>query len=124
MARLPNLKDLILLRDIAARSKSKKRLSGLGAVLRGRLGGELRNRDGHINRHFVFMLLEVPSELHSTKIRIHSHCMRHLRTVGLVKAYRKTLVQFLYLCIMQFGQSHPFQSPCLTNVGTGASSRA
>ena len=125
MVHLPNLDHLILSGVVVARSEFRKLLPGLGAVLRGRLGGELRNRDGHSNRHFVAMLLEVPSELHPTKIHIHADCVRHIRTVGLVEACCKTLVQFSYLCIMRLGwQSHPFRSPCLTNAGTASFPRA
>jgi len=113
MVHLPNLNHLILSGAVVARSEFRKLLPGLGAVLRGRLGGELRFRDS--NRHFMVMLLEVPTGLHSTKIHIHADCVRHLRTVGLVEACCKTLVQFSYLCIMRLGQSHPFRSPCLTN---------
>ena len=123
MTHLPNLNDLILSGTVVARSQFRKLLPGLGAILRGRFGGELRIRDRHNNRHFVTMLLEVPTGLHFTKIHIHADCVRHLRTVGLAEACYKTLVHLSYLCVMRLGQSHPFRSPGLTNVGTGAFSR-
>lgn len=101
VAHLPVWNHLILSRTVVARSEFRRLLPGLGAILGERLGGELRIRDQHINRHLVFMASEVATGLKFIKIHIHADCVRHLRTVGLAEAYCKTLTLFSYLCIMR-----------------------
>ena len=119
MARLPNLNDLILSGTVVAQPESRKPLPGLGTGLRGRFGGELRIRNGHIDKEFVDMLLEVPTGLHFTKIYIYADCPCLLQTVRLAEACCETLVNFSYSGFV-LSKSHPFRSPSFTgsNVGT------
>ena len=107
MARLPNLNDLILSGPFVVRSKSKKRLPGLGATLRGRFGGELQIRNGYTDEHIVNMLLEIPAGLHFTKLHVHADRACLLQTVRLAEACCKTLVNLLFSCAIYFGKSSP-----------------
>ena len=107
MAGLPNLNDLILSGPSVARSKSNKRLTGLGAVLRGRFGGELQIRNGYTDEYIVNMLLEVPTGLHFTKLHVHAGRACLLQTVRLAEACCKTLVNLLFSCAMHLGKSSP-----------------
>jgi len=107
MAHLPNLDDLILSGPFVVRSKSKKRLPGLGAGLRGRFGGELQIRNGRIDEYIVNMLLEVPTGLHFTKLHVHGGPVCLLQTVRLAEACCKTLVNLFFSCAIYSGKSSP-----------------
>ena len=107
MARLPNLNDLKLSGPFVVWSKSKKRLPGLGTVLRGRFCGELQIRNGHTNEYIVDMLLEVPTGLHFTKLHVHADCACLLQTVRLAEACCETLVNLLFSCAIYFGKLSP-----------------
>ena len=107
MVRLPNLNDLALSGSVFVRFG--RLLPGLGTVLRGKFGGELRLRIGYTNRDFVNMLLEVPTGLNFTKLDIHADRMCLLQTVRLAEACRKTLVEFSYRGFtFTQGKPHPF----------------
>ena len=68
MVHLANLNDLILSGTVVVRSKFRKPLPGLGAVLRGRFSGELRIKNGNIGEGFIDTLLETTAELHFTEL--------------------------------------------------------
>ena len=71
MVHLPNLNDLVLSGTVVVRFR--KLLPGLGTVLMGRFGGELRIWNGRTDEDFVNMLLEVPTGLHFTKLHIYAN---------------------------------------------------
>jgi hypothetical protein len=108
MVHLPNLNHLTLAGTIVVRFR--KLLPGLGTVLRGRFGGELRIRNGYTDEDFVNMLLEVPTRLHFTELHIDAGRACLLQTVKLAEACSKTLVKLSYLGFIQ-GKSHSFRSP-------------
>lgn len=107
MMHLPNLNDLTLTGTVVA--QSGEALPGSGTVLKGKFGGEFRLRNGYIGEDFVNMLLEAPTGLHFTKLRIDANRACLLQTVRLAEACGKTLVELSYMG-PNHGKSHPFRS--------------
>lgn len=103
MAHLPDLNDLILSGTIVVRCK--KPLPGLGTVLKGRFGGELKIWEGYTGKELVDMLLEVPTGLHFTKLCVSGNPARLVQTVRLAEACCESLVSFSYSGFAQ-GKSH------------------
>lgn len=99
MAHLPDLNDLVPSGTIIVRFR--KLLPGLGTVLRGRFGGELRIWEGYTGEEFVDMLLEVSTGLCFTKLGISGNPACLVQTVRLAEACCETLVNFSYSGFIQ-----------------------
>jgi hypothetical protein len=108
MVQLPNLNDLSLSGSLVAVDRNA--LSGIGTVLRGRFGGQLRLLNGYADKDVMNMLLEVPTGLHFTEMRIRGTHGSFLSTVRLAEACCKTLVKLSY-AVSIHGKSHPFSWP-------------
>ena len=104
MAQLPNLGDLTLSGSLVA--VDGRELLGIGTVLKGRFAGQLILSSECVGRGAIDMLLEIPTGLHFTEVRI--CCTReHLPSaVRLVEACYKTLVKL----------SHTVTIPCKSNL--------
>ena len=94
MAQLPNLDNLELLGSILG--TGVKPSPGIGTALRGRFGGKLRLHGRYVNEDITNMLLEVPTGLHFTEVRIHAIRERLLSTVRLAEMCAETLVKLSY----------------------------
>jgi len=91
MAQLPNLDDLSLSGSFAA--VHRRELLGIGTDLRGRFGGKLMLWGQYADEDTINMLLEIPSRLRFTEVRIYCARERLLSAVRLVEACCKTLVK-------------------------------
>jgi len=90
MAQLPNLDDLAFLDSLA--EVDRRKLPGIGTVLKGRFGGRLMLRDA--DEDVVNMLLEIPSGLHFVELEIYcTHNRLPSSAIRLAEACRKTLVK-------------------------------
>jgi hypothetical protein len=94
LIQLPNLDDLSLSGFLDTAEGDA--LPGMGTVLRGRFGGQLRLLDGQADEDVVNMLLEVPTGLHFTELHIRGTHESFLPTVRLAEACCKTLVKLSY----------------------------
>jgi len=103
MAQLHNLNDLSLSRPLAMVDRSA--LPGIGAVLRGKFGGQLRLLKGFANAEVINMLLEAPTGLHFTDVQIRSMHGCLFSAIRLAAACRKTLVKLSYVVDIH-GKSH------------------
>ena len=108
MVQLPNLNDLSLSGSLVAGDRNA--LSGIGTVLRGKFGGQLRLLSGYADKDVMNMLLEVPTGLHFTEMRIRGTHVSFLSTVRLAEACCKTLVKLSY-AVSIHGKSYPFSWP-------------
>ena len=108
IAQLPNLEDLSLSGSFAV--VDSRTMVGIGTVLRGRFGGRLVLLGEHANRDAVDMLLEVPTGLRFTEVRIRGTygCLRS--TARLVEVCGETLVRLSYMAVY-YCKSHPFFWP-------------
>jgi len=91
---LPNLDNLSLSGSLIPVDRGT--LSGIGATLSGRFGGQLRLLKGFVDEDIMDMLLEVPTGLHFTEVEVHGTGEYHLPTARLTEACAKTLVKFSY----------------------------
>ena len=107
MAQLPNLDDLSLSGSVVV---DRGTLPWMGAILRGRFGGQLRLLKGHANPDVVNMLLEVPTGLHFTEVEVRGTYECLLSTVRLAESCAKTLVKLSY-AVSFHGKSHPPPPP-------------
>ena len=92
MGQLPNLDDLALSGPFAA--VDKRKLMGIGTVLKGRFGGRLALRGACVGEDVINMLLEIQSGLRFTELEI--YCTSDplpSSAVSLAEACRKTLVK-------------------------------
>jgi len=90
MAQMPNLDDLGLLGPFA--ETDRRKLPGIGTVLKGRFGGRLMLRDA--DEDVVNMLLEIPSGLHFVELEIYcTHSRLPPWAVRFTEACGKTLVK-------------------------------
>ena len=105
MVQLPNLNDLSLSGFPVMVAGCA--LQGIGAVLRGRFGGQLRLFRGHVSVGIADVLLGIPTGLHFTEIQIYSTHECLLSVVRLVEACSKTLVKLSYTISLHC-KSHPF----------------
>jgi len=124
MAQLPNLHDLSLSMFLVA--ADSRELPGIGTVLRGRFGGKLSLCGQYADKDTINMLLEVPSGLRFTEVRISCTCDCLLSTVRLVEACGDTLVKLSHMINVD-GKSHPSHNLAGTgvrNVDTDAVSGA
>ena len=105
MAQLSNLDDLSLYGSLVA--ADRREFPGIGTVLTGRFGGQLTLEDEYVGEDVVNMLLDIPSGLRFTEVRI--HCMTgHLPSaVPLAEACCTTLVKLSY-SVASKCESHPF----------------
>jgi len=94
MAQLPNLDELLLSGPLA--TADRRGLPGIGTVLKGKFGGKLSLIDGHADEGVINMLLEIPSGLCFTEVRIHCTHERLLPAVRLAEACSKSLMKLLY----------------------------
>ena len=105
VAQLPNLNDLVLSGfDEPKRSK----LPGIGTVLKGRFGGRLMLSDECVSEGVINMLLEIPSGLHFTEMKI--HCTQNplpSSAVRLAEACGETLVRLSHT-VSFHGKSYLF----------------
>ena len=96
MVQLPNLSDLTLSGSL--HGMDEDRLRGIGTVLRGEFGGQLRlprlrrNADPHV----INMLLEIPTGVHFTEVYIACVYDCLPSTVELTEACGKNLVKLTY----------------------------
>jgi len=91
MVQLPNLNDLSLLGTPVA-ADSRKWL-GIGTDLSGRFGGQLSLSSGYIGKDVVNMLLEVPSGLYFTEVKVYCTRERLLSAVRIAEACCETVVK-------------------------------
>ena len=103
--RLPNLNDLSLSGRVETMDRST--VPGMGTVLRGRFGGELRLLGGLAHEDVINMLLEVPSGLHFTEVEIRSPRRESLPIARLLEACGKSLVKLSYTVSLHC-KSHSF----------------
>ena len=96
LAQLPNLDSLSLSGSL--NPMGKRALLGIGVPLKGRFGGRLQLLEGFAPSHedVVNMLLEIPTGLRFTEIRIRGACECPLPIVRLVEACGTTLVKLSY----------------------------
>ena len=94
LAQLPNLDDLALSGFLVPMDRSL--LPGMGTVLKGRFGGRLRLLGGLAHENIMNMLLEIPTGIHFTEIRIRGVRECSLSVVRLVGACRNTLVKLSF----------------------------
>ena len=113
MAQLPNLNNLVLSGAVAPADKSA--LVGIGAALKGRFGGELRLLGEHASGGAVDMLLEIPTGLHFTEVRVRNTRECLLPTVRLAEACSETLVKLSY-SISSHRKSAPSPGPARERV--------
>ena len=92
MTQLPNLNDLSLWMYLES-----KALPEIGAVLKGRFGGQLELSKGSACSNIVNMLLEIPTGLHFTDVRVLSARECLLSTVRLTEVCADTLVSLTYM---------------------------
>ena len=105
MAQLPNLNDLSLSGSLGwGRAEV---LHGIGTGLRGRFGGQLRLLGGLAREDTLEMLLEIPTGLHFTEVRIESMHGCLISAARLAEACSKTLVKLSY-AVSFYGQSRLF----------------
>ena len=105
MAQMPNLNHLSLSGHILARGRGLS--VGIGMVLRGTFGGQLRLLEGYADDDVINMLMEVPTGLHFTEVQI-SCTYQHLFSAGrLVEACGENLVKLSYT-ISANCESHHF----------------
>ena len=74
----------------------KRVLFGIGAILKGGFGGQLRLFGGNASGGVVDTLLEVPTGLHFTEVQVRTRHECLLSTVMLAEACAKTLVKLAY----------------------------
>ena len=94
MVQLSNLDDLTLSGTLDLMDRTS--LPGIGTILKGRFGGRLRLLGGLADENVMNMLLEIPTGLHFTEIRIRCERGCPLSAVRLVEACRNTLVKLSY----------------------------
>ena len=115
MVHLPNLDNLSLWGPIVP--VNRRTLVGIRTALRGRFGGKLQLHRRSACGDTVDMLLEIPTGLHFTEVKIAGGCDYLLSTVRLTEACSETLVKLMYstdhLC-----KSHPFFSFGMWNIDT------
>ena len=95
MVQLPDLDSLSLSGSLGP--MDRRLLPGIGTVLRGRFGGKLQLLKGLAHEDVMNMLLEVPTGLHFTEIRIRDARECPLSVVRLVEACGKPLVRLSYM---------------------------
>jgi len=91
MAQLPNLDNLAVSGSLA--NVDRRKLLGIGTVLKGRFGGRLILRGTCDGGDIVNMLLEVPSGLHFTELEIYCSQDYLPSAVRLAEACCKTIVK-------------------------------
>ena len=105
MAHLPNLDNLFLSGSLVVTDEGAS--PGIETALRGRFGGKLRLIGGNVDGDVVDMLLEVPTGLHFTEVRIYTTHECLFSTVRLAEACSETLVKLMYM-IDFYRKYHPF----------------
>ena len=105
MLSLPNLEDLSLSGYPGSRASSES-----GTTLRGRFGGQLQLFYGTACSGIADMLLEVPTGLHFTEVRIRGSNECLLPAVRITEACAKTLVR-LSFTISYWRKCHLFSWP-------------
>ena len=113
MAQLPSLDDLLLSGSLVA--VDSRELLGIGTVLRGRFGGKLNLSGEYAGEDVIKMLLEIPSGLRFTEIRICCTRMGLPLSFRLAEACGKTLVKLSYM-VTSRGRSTPSPSPAGSRV--------
>lgn len=108
IAHLPNLDDLSLLGYLIAVDKDV--LPGIGTTLKCRFGGRLRLSGGCVGEDVANMLLDVPTGLHFTDVRIHGTYECFASIVRLAEACDRTLVN-LSCTANPKGKYYPFSWP-------------
>jgi len=92
LAQLPDLNDLSLSGYLAGGGVPVR----VGTTLRGRFGGQLQLVNEPADEDIMNMLLEIPTGLHFTEVRISVTRKCLLSTVGLAEACGETLVKLFY----------------------------
>ena len=105
MAQLPNLEDLSLSGHHIP--VDKRALPGIGTALRGRFGGRLTLRHQYVREDVINMLLEIPSGLRCTEVRIDGAIKFLPLAVRVAEVCLETLVKLSYRAIV-YCKSHPF----------------
>ena len=105
---LPNLDDLSLSGSIVV--ADWRVIPGMGTILRGRFGGQLRLLKGLADDDIVNMLLEIPTGLYFSEVQICGTYERLLPTVRLTEACGKALVKLSYTVSFHC-KSHLFSRP-------------
>ena len=95
LAQLPNLNDLSLSGSIIMMSGDGS-MRGIGTVLKGNFGGQLRLLGRHATKDVMNMLLEIPTGLHFTEVDILSTYECLVSTVRLTERCGKNLVKLTY----------------------------
>ena len=105
MTRLPNLDNLELSGSLVA--LDRRELSGIGSVVRGRFGGQLALSGECVHEDVINMLLEIPSGLRFTAVRIYCAVRRLHSAVRAAEACCETVVK-LSLLVIFHGKFHPW----------------
>ena len=105
MAQLPNLNSLALSGHILALDRGVQ--IGIGTVLRGTFGGQLRLLVGYADDDVIHMLMEIPTGLHFTEVQISGMHQHLFSTVRLAEACGENLVKLSYT-VSAHRESHPF----------------
>ena len=105
MAQLPNLDDLSLSGYFVP--VDKRELVGIGTVLRGRFGGRLIRTLNGDDKDVIDMLLEIPSGLHFTEVRLDGSSKGLPSAIRLAEACGKTAVKLSHW-IESYGNSRHF----------------
>ena len=113
MVQLPNLNNLVL--SGVPAPMDRRALAGIGTVLRGGFGGELRLLGAYVGWHAVDMLLEIPTGLRFTEVRVEDMRSCLLSTVRLAEACSETLVKLSYTVSFRKSARSSMQN-CDTNV--------
>jgi len=104
MVHLPNLDDLLLWGSLVAVG-GRTSLPRIGAILRGRFGGQLGLLGGLASEDVVNMLLEIPTGLRFTEVQIRGTCECLLSVLRLAEACGKTLVKLSYAAPSHYGET-------------------
>ena len=105
MGQLQNLDNLSLMGSLVV--VPGRAPTGIGMAVRGRFGGELRLAEGYAHEDVMNMLLEVPTGLHFTDVKVLGTHDCILSTVRLVESCGKSLVKLLYT-VSPHSKPHPF----------------
>jgi len=95
LAQLPNLDDLSLSGPLVA--MDRRELPGIGAALRGRFGGKLLLHGEDVDDDISNMLLEIPSGLRFSEVRICCPHEHFFPAVRLAEACGESLVKLSYM---------------------------
>ena len=105
MMQLPNLDSLWLSGPLIGVVSP-----GIGTILKGKFGGELRLSSRYTGESITNMLLEIPTGIHFTEFQIESPRMDLPSNVKLLEACGKTIVKLSYMVDSE-RESHSFSWP-------------